>query len=169
MFPDNPWAENLLFRHKTVSDSLWPHGVQHARLLCLLSPIVCSNSCPLSQWGYLTISFSAAPFSFCFHSFSASGSFPMSWLFASGGQSMGTLASANSPSNTYSGLGIDWLDLLASQGTLKSLLQNHVSKASILRCSAFFYGPALTSIHDYWKNHSFDYMDLCQQSDISAF
>ena len=50
-----------------------------------------------------------------------------------------------------------WLDLLAVQGTLKSLLQHHSSKASILRCSAFFlYGPTLTSIHDYWKNHSFD-------------
>ena len=64
-----------------------------------------------------------------------------------------------SPSNDYSGLisfRIDWLDLLAVQGTLKSLLQHHSSKASILWCSAFFYSPTLTSIHDYWKNHSFD-------------
>ena len=62
-----------------------------------------------------------------------------------------------SPSNEYSGLisfMIDWLDLLASQRTLKSLLQHHSSKASILWCSAFF--PTLTPIHDYWKNHSFD-------------
>ena len=63
-----------------------------------------------------------------------------------------------SPSNEYSGLisfRLDWLDLLAVQGTLKSLLQHHSSKASVLHCSAF-YGPTLTSIHDYWKNDSFD-------------
>ena len=77
-----------------------------------------------------------------------------------------------SPSHEYSGLvsfRIDWLDLLTVQGTLKSLLQHHSSKASILWCSAFFISPTLTSIHDYWKNHSFDYGDLCQQSDVSAF
>ena len=71
-----------------------------------------------------------------------------------------------SPSEEYSGLisfRMDWLDLLAVQGTLKSLLQHHSSKAPILRCSAFFIKklsltetPTLTSIHDYWKNHSFD-------------
>ena len=63
------------------------------------------------------------------------------------------------PSNEYSGLisfRMDWLDLLAVQGTLKSLFQHHSSKASILWCSAFFYSPTLTSIHDYWKNHSLD-------------
>ena len=77
-----------------------------------------------------------------------------------------------SPSNEYSGLisfRIDWFDLLAIQGTLKTLLQHYNLKASLLRLSATFYGPALTSIHDYWKNRSFDYMDLYQQSDISAF
>ena len=69
-----------------------------------------------------------------------------------------------SPSNEYSGLisfKIDWLDLLAVQGTLKSLLQHHSSKASSLQCSAFFYSPSLTSIHDHWKKHSFDSVDLC--------
>ena len=77
-----------------------------------------------------------------------------------------------SPSNEYSGLisfRIDLLDLLAVQGTLKSLLQHHNSKASILQHSAFFILPTLTSIHDYWKNHNFDYTDLCQQSNVSAF
>ena len=76
-----------------------------------------------------------------------------------------------SPSNEYSGLisfRIDWLDLLAVQGTLKSLLQHHHSKASILRHS-FFYSPTLISVHDYWKKHSFDWTDLCWQSDVSAF
>ena len=64
---------------------------------------------------------------------------------------------------------MDWLDLLAVQGTLKSLLQHHTSKASILRHSAFFTVPSLTSIHDYWKNHSLDQTDLCQQSNVSVF
>ena len=64
---------------------------------------------------------------------------------------------------------MDWIDLLAVQGTRKSFLQHHSSKASALQCSSFFYGPALTSIHDYWKNYSFDYMDLCWRSNVSAF
>ena len=70
-------------------------------------------------------------------------------------------------SNEYSQLisfRMDWLDLLAVQGTLKSLLQHHSSKASML---SLLYGPTLIFIHDYWKNHSFDYTELCQQSDVS--
>ena len=78
-----------------------------------------------------------------------------------------------SPSNEYSGLisfKIDWLDLLAFQGTLKSLLQHHSWKASILQCSAFFTVQlSHLSVHDYRKDHSFDYMDLCQQSNVFAF
>ena len=78
-----------------------------------------------------------------------------------------------SPSNEYSGLisiRMDWLDLLAGQGTLKSPLQHHSSKASLLQRSAFFTVQlSLTSIHDYGKNHSFDYTDLCWQSNVSAF
>ena len=66
-------------------------------------------------------------------------------------------------------LKIDWFDLLAVQGALRSLLQHHSSKASILWCSAFLYGPALTTIHDHWEDHSLDYMDLYQPSDVSAF
>ena len=77
-----------------------------------------------------------------------------------------------SPSKKYSGLisfRMDWLDLRAFQGTLKSFLQHHSPKSSILWCSAFFYSPTLTSIHDYWKNHSLGSMDLCWQSNVSAF
>ena len=77
-----------------------------------------------------------------------------------------------SPSKEHPGLislRMDWLDLLAVQGTLKSLLQQHNSKASILWRSAFFTSPTLTSIHDYWKNHNLDQMDLCWQSNVSAF
>ena len=77
-----------------------------------------------------------------------------------------------SPSNKYSGVisfRIVWLDLLAVQGTLKSILQHHSSKASILQLSSFFTVQLLTSVHDYWKNHSFDYMDYCQKSDVFPF
>ena len=73
------------------------------------------------------------------------------------------------PSNEYSGLisfRMDWLDLLAVQGTLRSLLQHHSSKALVF---SFLYGSTLIFIHDYWKNHSLDYMDICWQSDVSAF
>ena len=77
-----------------------------------------------------------------------------------------------SPSNEYSRLisfKIDWFDLLAVQGTLNSLLQHHSLKASVLKALSLLYAPSLTSIHDYWKNHSFDKMDLSQQNDVSAF
>ena len=106
-----------------------------------LSPEVCSNSGPLSQWCNPAISSSVIPLSSCLQSFPASGSFPVSWLFASGGQSIGASVLAISPLNEYSGLisfRIDCFDLLAVQGTLKSLLQHHSSKASVLRHSAFF-------------------------------
>ena len=77
-----------------VSDSLRPHGLQHARLLCLLlSPGVCSDSCQLNQWCYLSISSSAVLLSFCLQSFSTSGSVPLNQLFTSSGQSIGTSAS----------------------------------------------------------------------------
>ena len=97
-----------------------------------LTPGVCSNSCPLSRWCHSTISSSVAPFLSCSQSFPESGSFPMSWLLALGGQSTGTSASAT---NEYSGLisfRINWFDLLAIQGTLRSLFQHHNLKASIL-------------------------------------
>ena len=108
-------------------------------------PRVCSNSCQLSWWCHLTISSSAAPFSFCFQSFPASGSFPMSQLFTSGGQSIGASALALIfPMNEYSGLisfTIDWFDLLSFQGTLKSLPQQPNLKVLILWCWAFFMVP----------------------------
>ena len=100
-----------------------------------------STSCPLSQWCHPTISSSNVHSSYCLQSFPASGSFHISQLFASGGQSIGSFSFSISPSIEYSGLislRMDWLDLLAVQGTLKSLLQHHSSKASILQCSVFF-------------------------------
>ena len=126
-----------------MSDCLRPSGLQHARLPCpSLSPGVCSNSWPLSWWWCCpTRSSSVTPFSSCPQSFPASGSFPMSWLFASGGQSIGASVSASVlPVNIQSWIsfGTDMFDLLAVQGTLKSVPQPHSSEASILWCSAFF-------------------------------
>ena len=149
---------SVQFSCPVMSDSLWFHGLQHARLPCPSpTPRACSNSCPSSQWCHPNIASFVIPFSSCLQSFSASGSFPMSH-FSSGGPSIG-FQLQHRPSNEYSGLisfRIDWFDLLAVQRTLKSLLQNHSSKASILQCSAFFIVQLWYSLHDYWKNHSFD-------------
>ena len=137
-----------------MSDSLWSHGLRDARLLCPpLFPGVCSNSHPSSQWCHPAISSSVIPFSSCPQSLPASESFPMSQLFAWGGQSIGVSALASiSPSKEIPGLisfRVDWLDLLAVQGTLKSLLQHHSLKASTLQCSAFlvvlFSHPGMTT------------------------
>ena len=153
-------------------DSLWPHDLQHTRHPCpSLSPGVSSDSCPLSQWCYLTISSSAALFSFCHQSFPASRSFPMSQLFASADQSIGASASASVlPMNIQDWFPkVDWFDFLAVQGTLKSLFQHHSSKASILWCSAFSLVQLSRPYVTPEKKHSFDYTDLCQQSDIFVF
>ena len=119
----------LFFSRSVVSNSLWSHGLQHARLPCPSpSPGVCSNSCPLSQWRHPTISSSVVPFSSCSQSCPASGSFPVSWLFTSGGQ---ILELQPKSSSEYSGLisfRTEYFYLLAVQGTLKSLLQHHNSK-----------------------------------------
>ena len=158
------------FSHSVVSDSLQPHELQHARPPCPSpTPGVDSNTCPSSRWCHPDISSSVVPFSSCPQSLLASGSFPMSQLFKWGGQSTGVSVSASVlPMNTFRiSFRMDWLDLLAVQGTLMSLLQHHSSKASILRRSAF--SPTLTSIHDYWNNHNLDQTDLCWQSDVSAF
>ena len=130
------------FSHSVMSNSLRPHGLQHARPPCPSpAPRACWNSCPLSQWSHPTISSSVVPFSSCLQSFPASGSFQMSKFFTSGSQSIGVFSFNISPSNEHSGLisfRIYWLDLLTVQRTLKSLLQHHSSKASILWHSVFF-------------------------------
>ena len=132
---------SVQFSHSIVSDSLQSHGLQHASLRCpSATPWVYSNSCALCQWCHPTISSSVVPFSSCPQFFPASGSFPVGQFFTSGHQNW-SFSFSISPSNEYSGLTsfrMDWLDLLAVQGTLKSLLQCHSSKASILQHSAFF-------------------------------
>ena len=123
-----------------MSDSLWPHEAQHTRLPCpTVSPRVCPNSCPLSQWWHPTISSSVSPFCSCPQSFPTSGSFPVSLLFTSGSQSIRSSASALVLPVVIQGwfpLALTGLILL-SMG-LSSLLQHHSSKASILWHSAFF-------------------------------
>ena len=125
-----------------MSDSLRPHELQHARPPCPSpTPGVHPNSCPSSQWCHPTISFSVIPFSSYLQSFPASRSFPLSQFIASDDQSIRVFSFSISLSNKYSRLitfMMDWLNLLAVQGTLKSLLQHHTSKASILQHSAFF-------------------------------
>ena len=107
----------FLFSHSIMSNSLRPHELQHTRLPCpSLSPRVCSNSCPLSQWCHPTISSPVIPFSSCPQSFSASGSFPMSQLFASGGQSIGVSASASVlPMNIQDWFPLEWTGWISLQ------------------------------------------------------
>ena len=137
---------SVQFSHSVASNSLQPHGLQHARLPCPSpTPRVYSNSCPLSQWCHPTISSSASPSppTSIFPSIRVFSNelvlcirWPECWSFSF----------SISPSNEHPGLisfRMDWLDLLALQGTLKSLLQHHFSKASILQCSACFM----------WKNN----------------
>ena len=130
------------FSCSVVSDSLWPHGLQYARPPCPSpTPGACSNSCPLSRWCHPTISSFVVPFSSCLQSFPASGSFSVSQFFSPDGQSIWSFSFSINLSNEYSGLisfRTDWFDLFSVQGTLKSLLQNHSSKASILWLSVFF-------------------------------
>ena len=122
-----------------MSDSLWPRGLNHARLPCPSpTPRAYSNSCPSRRWCHPTISSSVIPFSSCLQSFPASGSFPRSQFFTSGGQSIRASASVL-PMNIrdWFSLGLTSLISLQSKG-LSSLLQHHSSKASILQHSAFF-------------------------------
>ena len=148
-----------LFSCSLVSDSATSQTTAHQACPPLF-PRVCSNSCLLSQLCYQTISFSVAPFSSCSQSFPVLGSFAMSWPFTSDGQSIGASAST-CLFHEYSGLmsfRIDWFDLPAVQGTLKySPAQLESVDSSGL---SLLYGPTLTSIHDYWTNHSFDWMDF---------
>ena len=120
-----------------MSVSLRPHGLQHARLLCPpLSPRVCSNSCPLSKWCYLTISSSVVPFSSCLQSFPASGSFLMSRLLASGGQSIGASASASIlPMNIQGSLPLGLTGFISLQ--CKGLSRVY-SNTTVQKRSAFF-------------------------------
>ena len=130
----------VLFSCSVVSDCFWPHGLKHARLPCpILSPGVC-NSCPLSQWCHPAISSSAILYSHCPSVLPSIRVFSNELVLHIRWPKYWSFSFSISPSNEDSVLisfRIDWFDLLAVQGTLKSL-QHHSLKAPILHCSAFF-------------------------------
>ena len=172
MYTQNRITESLLFllfSRKVMSNSLQPHGMQYARFPCpSIFPRVSSNSCPLCQWCYQTISSSIVPFFFCLQSFPASGSFPMIWLFTSDSQSIGTSASASVlPLNIQDWFPLGLTGFISWQSKGTRVFSS--SKTSITRHAAFF---TVQLSHLYMatgKNYSFDYMDLCRQSDVSTF
>ena len=148
----------------SLSDSATP-WMQHARLPCPSpSPRVCSNSCPLSQWCHPTISSSVVPFSSSLLSFPGLGSLPMNQVSSSEGRSIGASASASvlpMDIQVWFPLGCTGLISLQSKGL--SCSPRVFSNTTVQK------HQPLTSIYDHWKNHTFHYMDLCWQSNVSAF
>ena len=133
---------SVQFSRSVVSNSLWPHDSQHARPPCSSpTPRVYSNSCPSSRWCHPAISSSVVPFSSCPQSLTASGSFPMSQLFTSGGQSIGVSASASVlPVNTQDWSPLGWTGWISlqSKGLSRVFSNTTVQKHQFFRCSAFF-------------------------------
>ena len=157
------WS-SVQFSHSVVSDYSRPHESQHTRPPCPSpTPGVYSNSCPLSQWCHPTISSSVIRFSSCPQFLPASGSFPMSQLFAWGGQSTRVSASASVlPMNTQ-----DWS--LCSPRDSQESSPTPQFKSINFSVLSFLLSPTLTFIYDHWKNHSLDKVNLCWQSNVSAF
>ena len=150
---------SVQFSRSFMSDSLWPHEPQHSRPPCPSpTPGVHPNSCPLSQWCHPTISSSVVPFSSYPQSFPASGSFQMNQFFTSGGQNTGVSASTSvllMNTQDWSPLGwTDWISL-QSNGLSRVFSNTTVQKHQFFGAQLSL-GPTLTSIHDYWKNHSLD-------------
>ena len=148
----------MQFSHSVMSNSLWPYGLQHPKLPCPSpTPRACSHSSPSSCWCHPTISSSVVHFSSCLQSFPATGIFPMSQFFASGGQIIGVSMSASvPPMNIQNWFLLGLTDLISlypkglSRDFSNSIVQKH--RSSVLN---FLYNPTLTSKHDYCKNHSF--------------
>ena len=150
----------LLFSSPVVSNSLWPHGLQHARPPCPLpSSGVCPSSCPLHQWCHPALSSSDVPFS-CPQPFPASGTFPVSRLFTSSDQNTGASASASVFPMSIQG----WFPW-----RLTGLMSSLSKRLSGVLALCLLYHPALTAAHDHWEDHSLDCMSRCQQSSVSAF
>ena len=150
---------SVQFSHSVMSDSLRLHKLQHTRPPCPSpTPRVHPKPCPLSQWCHPNISSSVFPFSSCLKSFPASGSFPMSQLFASGGQSIGVSASASVlQMNTQDWSSLGWTGQSPcsprdSQESSPTPQFKSINSSAL----SFLHSPTLTSIHDYWKNHSLD-------------
>ena len=163
---------SVQFSHSVMSDSLQTHGLQHARPPCPLpTPGIYSNSCPLSRWCHPTISSSVVPFSSCPQSLAASESYestlcmrwPKYWSFS---------FSIILPKNTQDWSPLEWTCWISLQS---KWLSRVFSNTTVQKHQFFRAQPSLrfnSQIHtwlDYWKNHSFDYMDLCWQSNVSAF
>ena len=150
----------LLFSCSVMSNSLRPHGLQHARLPCLSqSPRACSNSLPLSWWCHPTISSSVSPFTSCPQSFPASGSFLVSHLFTSCGQNIGASALVQG----WFPLGLTDLNSMQPKGLSRVFFNITVQKHQFLWSNSHIHTWLLK------KKHSFDYMNLCWQSNVSAF
>ena len=160
----------MLFSHWVVSDSLWPQGLQHSRLPCPSpSPRVCSNSCPLSWWYHPTNFSSVILLSSCLYFFPASGSFSMSHFFPSGGQIIEASASVF-PMNIqdWFPLGLIGLISLLSKGLSRVFSSTTIQKHQFLSAQLSLWSNS--HIHTWLlKNRSFDYTELCWQSDISGF
>ena len=146
-------------------------SITNSQSLLKLTSRACSNSCPLSQWCHPTIPSSVPCFSSCLQPFPASGSFPVSRLSTSGGQSIRASASALVLLVNIQDLFPLWLTGLISLQSKDSQESSPVPQFESISSLvvSLLYGPTLTSVHDYWKNHSFHYRDLCQQRDVSAF
>ena len=149
---------SVQFSCSVMSDSLQPHGLQHARPPCPSpAPRVYSKSCPLSQWYHPTISSDLIPFSSCLQSFPPSGSFQVSQLFASGGQSIGASASALVlPKNIQDWFPFGLTGLISLQSKGLSVFSNTTVQKHQFFSAHLFHSPILTSIHDHRKNHSLD-------------
>ena len=159
---DNFWFSLVQFSRSVMSDSLGPHESQHTRPPCPSpTPGVYPNSCPSSQWCHPAISSSAVPSSSCPQSLQASGSFQTSQLFAGGGQSIGVSASVSvlaMNTQDWSPLGwTGWISL-QSKGLSRVFSNNTVLMFKNINflVLSFLHSPTVTSIHDYWKNHSLD-------------
>ena len=152
------WCINSVqFSRSVVSDSLRPHESQHARPpYSSPSPRVHSDSRPSSPWCHPAISSSVVPFSFCPQSLPASQSFPMSQLFAWGGQSIGVSALASVlPKNTQDWSPLGWTGWTSLQSKRLSRDSSNITVQSINSSAlSFLHSPTLTSIHDPWENHS---------------
>ena len=150
---------NVQFSFSVMYDSLQSHELQPSKLPSpSTTPGACSKSCPLSRWCHPTISSSVVPFSSCLLSFPASGSFPMSQFFTSGGQSIGPSASASVvPMNIQDWFHLGWTGFLSfhSKG-LPGVFSNTTFQSINSLVISFLYGPTITSVYDYWQNHSFD-------------
>ena len=162
---------SLQFSLSVVSDYLWPHGLHHTRPPCPSpTPGAYSNSCSLNRWCHPAILSSIVPLSSHLQSFPESRSFQMNQFFPSGGQRIGVSASASVLLMNIQhwfplGLTVSPCSPRDSQKSSPIPLFKSINSSAL----SLLYGPTLTSIRDYWRNHSFDYTNHCWQSNVSAF